>query len=159
LPAQQRSLVLVVDPDVDVAAAFGAAVETIGHHRVVHTDFQAARREIRERRIDALVSNVRLASFNGIHLAYSAGHAPRALRVMLYASHHDPLLARETQLAGAFYERQRVVPFVLERFLAASLPSGDRRDVSTFDRRTAFRGGRRSRDMVELQQAPTFLST
>ena len=73
--------------------------------------------------------------------------------MLIYALHDDPLLGREAQRAGAFYERQALVPYVLGNFLAADLPAADRRDVPSRDRRATFRGGRRSTDMSSLRPA------
>jgi DNA-binding NtrC family response regulator len=150
LPGQQPAVVLVVDTDIAVAAELRAAVEALGHQAIAVTDFQAARREMRGRDIAAVVANLRLGPFNGIHLAYTAKHARPETRVLIYALHHDALLAREAQRACAFYERQALVPYALGRFLGADLPAADRRNATTHDRRAAFRGGRRSTDMSSL---------
>jgi hypothetical protein len=150
LPDQQQTIVLVVDTDIAVAAGLRAAIEALGLHALAVTDFQAARRELRGRDLAAVVANLRLGPYNGIHLAYTAKHSRPETRVMIYAQHHDGLLAKEVQRAGAFYERQALVPYVLGRFMGADLPSADRRDSSAKDRRNMFRGGRRVTDMSSL---------
>lgn len=151
LPGQPHGIALVVDTDIAVAAELRAAVEAFGQPAIAVTDFQAARLEVRARELAAVVANLRLGPFNGIHLAYAARHSRPDARVIVYARHHDQLLAREAQRAGAFYERQALVPYVLARFLGAELPSADRRDTTAKDRRGIFRGGRRSTDMASLR--------
>jgi DNA-binding NtrC family response regulator len=150
LPGQQQAVALVVDTDIAVAAELRAAIEALGQPTIAVSDFQAARRELRGRELNAVVANLRLGPFNGIHLAYAAKHAHPEMRVIIYAQQHDQLLAREAQRAGAFYERLALVPYVIGRFLGAALPTADRRDAATPDRRTSFRGGRRISDMSSL---------
>ena len=99
------------------------------------------------------MANVRLAAFNGIHLAYLAKMGPRPTRVMVYAGDHDRLLAAEVRAAGAFYERQDFVAFALTTFLVAELPEYDRRIAVAGERRTVFRGGRRTTDIPALHGA------
>jgi DNA-binding NtrC family response regulator len=153
LPGQQQAVALVVDPDFAVAAELRAAIEALSKPAITVNDFQAARRELRAREIDAVIANLRLGPFNGIHLAYSARHVNPEIRVMIYALHHDALLAREAQRACAFYERQALVPYALAHFLGATLPAADRRDATIMDRRDHFRGGRRSTDLSSLHPA------
>ena len=113
------------------------------------SDFAAARHELYAWKPHVLVANVRLGAFNGIHLAYLAKINNPKTRVMIYGQ-DDRMLASDVQSAGAFYARTELVRYVLAAFLTASLPERDRRDVSLFDRRQIFRGGRR---MTDLQSA------
>jgi len=156
LPGQPQGVALVVDTDIAVAAELRAAIEAVGQPTIAVSDFHAARRELRTRDLNAVVANLRLGPFNGIHLAYAVKHAHPDTRVIIYAEHHDQLLAREAQRAGAFYERLALVPYVIGRFLGAALPTADRRDTTSPDRRTWFRGGRRSSDMSSLHPVAAF---
>jgi hypothetical protein len=53
---------------------------------------------------DWVVTNIRLAAYNGLHLMHLAAAARLRGRFVVYADQQDVLLAREAQRAGAFYE-------------------------------------------------------
>jgi hypothetical protein len=129
--------------------------EGAGYQVKAHTEFESVRRLLNGagELPNALVSNVRLGEFNGIHLVYLAKLHDSRLRALVYGRPHDPMLAREAQRASAFYQRQGFLSFSLASFLRAGLPVNDRRDVSGIDRRTTFRGGRRTTDVASLHFA------
>src|SRR5262245_24485646 len=143
---------MIVDHDARVVAKLGAMAEAANYRVSAHLDFGSARDALGSRPgpIAALVANVRLGEFNGIHLVYLAKMQHPKIRALVYAKPHDPILALEAQQASAFYQRQAFLPFSLASFLRAGLPTNDRRTVSGFDRRTEFRGGRRTTDLPEL---------
>jgi DNA-binding NtrC family response regulator len=117
------------------------------------TEFSAARRFVIHRKPDALISSLRLAAFNGIHLAFLAKADRPATRVMIYAQEYDRFLAVEAQAVGAFYEHQAFVPLALPSFLQAALPDRDRRRTDTHDRRAPYRGGRRAIDIRAVESS------
>jgi DNA-binding NarL/FixJ family response regulator len=145
---------LIVDPDPLQLSTIGAIVEAHGHRCISTADFAAARRHLRDDALGVLVTNLRLGAFNGIHLAYLTRIAHPDARILVYAREHDRMLAAETQAAGAFYARQEYVAFSLPAFLRASLPERDRRNVDGLDRRTTFRGGRRTTDIPVVNASP-----
>jgi hypothetical protein len=155
LAAHQPLSALLVDIDPIFVSELAPIVTTAGLRVIPVTDFSAARHELHSSRPDVLVANVRLGAFNGIHLAYLAKINNPRTRVMIYGE-NDRMLAAEVQSAGGFYERAELVRYALGAFLSASLPPGDRRDVSVSDRRLMFRGGRRTTD---LQVVPRNLTT
>jgi CheY-like chemotaxis protein len=135
--------ILIVDPDPRALLAAQVAVQSVAEVEVC-SDFRAARARLTSRPPDLLVTNIRLERFNGLHLMYVA--AGTATRCIVYASHHDEMLAREVLAAGAFYERADTLPRVLASYLHGMLPRLDRRSLAAFDRRSLRRGGRRSSD-------------
>ena len=141
---------LLVDNDSFVVSTLKAIAEGVGYSVIAHTRFETARRELSSQPPSALVANARLEAFNGIHLAYLAKFADFSVRALIYAHPHDPWLACEVRRAGAFYERQHLLPSSLGVLLRAALPPTDRRDTLTACRRTTFRGGRRTSDRVNL---------
>jgi DNA-binding NtrC family response regulator len=149
-------LTLAVDRNPRVLSRIRAVAQRVGHDVIVRTEFLGARAALRTQDIAIVVVNVRLDAFNGIHLAYLAHTANGSRRTIVFAAHHDPVLALEVQKAGAFYERQSFLARSLRQLLTATLPPYDRRDVTQTDRRTAFRGGRRSTDVSLLH--PTAVS-
>lgn len=137
--------VLVVEPDARFAARLRQSVQTISH---VDTQkkFETAKKRLLEGAYDFLITNLRLADFNGLHLVYLGATAPRPARSIVYTRERDTWLAREVQRAGAFYETTECLPVTLAAYLTGDLPSGDRRDSARLDRRSSVRGGRRCWD-------------
>jgi hypothetical protein len=99
-----------------------------------------------------LVTNIRLEAYNGLHLAYLARMAPTPPQILVYGDETDLLLAREAQQIGAFYEYRSSIADSLPGYLTSLLPPNDRRDAAVRDRRTLFRGGRRSGDLEPLKK-------
>jgi DNA-binding NtrC family response regulator len=146
-------LALIVDGDDLQLSKLRAIARSAGYDVISETSFETARRRLLTSPPAILIANLRLKSFNGIHLAYLARTAAPQVKVIIYDSQDDAALAREVQRAHAFYERQRFVTASLERYLTEPLPPDDRRDPASTDRRTAFRGGRRSMDLEALHSA------
>jgi hypothetical protein len=120
------------------------------------TEFPIARARLFETPApDLLVTNLRLGPFNGLHLVFLAQSAHLPTTCLTYGAQNnvtDMALAREAQLAGAFYEASYRLPHVLPSYLQTELPERDRRDPGREDRRDTFRGGRRATDLTELRQ-------
>jgi DNA-binding NtrC family response regulator len=109
-------------------------------------DFVGARARLLARPPDLLVTNSRLGAYNGLHLAYLAAAAVLRTRVVVYGDAGWVALARETQIAGAFYVPDQHIAVALPAYLDADLPPQDRRDAEHSDRRQQLRGGRRATD-------------
>jgi DNA-binding NtrC family response regulator len=109
-------------------------------------DFAGARARLLARPPDLLVTNNRLGAYNGLHLAYLAAAVALPTRVVVYGDADRVALARDTQLAGAFYVPGELIAMALPAYLDAELPPQDRRDAEHADRRKEFRGGRRATD-------------
>jgi DNA-binding NtrC family response regulator len=140
-----------VDPDDKVVSRLRAIAEGANYRVLACEGFEGARDALRRgRTISALIANVRLGEYNGIHLVYLGKVHHPGIRALVYGRPHDAMLAREAQRAAAFYQRQGLMMLSLGSFLRAGLPSQDRRTVSDIDRRTAFRGGRRTTDVAGL---------
>ena len=135
--------ILIVDPEPHRLLAAQVAVQSIADVEAC-SDFHVARARLVARPPDLLVTNLRLERFNGLHLVYVA--AGTATRCIVYATHHDPLLAREAIAAGAFYEMADRLPRVLPSYVNAVLPPRDRRSLSNVAR-SSVPGGRRCTDI------------
>jgi DNA-binding NtrC family response regulator len=145
--------VLVVEPDPRVAATIRQSIQTITR---VDTQkrFGLAKKRLAVGHYDFLITNLRLADYNGIHLVYLAATAAQPPRCIVYTDQRDLWLAGEIQRAGAFYETRECLPVTLAAYLTGTLPDADRRDASTPDRRTSPRGGRRCWDRHVHESAP-----
>src|SRR5438552_18584750 len=106
----------------------------------VHTEFSTARARLFDKPPpDLLVANLRLGPFNGLHLVFLAQSANLPTICLTYGAHTNPTdlaLAREAQLAGAFYEASHKLPHALPGFLQSELPERDRRDPARDERRS-----------------------
>ncbi len=110
-------------------------------------DFLGARARLVAHAPDLLVTRLRLGEYNGLHLAHLAAALELPTRVVVYDEADDLSLARETQIAGAFYVPRHHVAAALSAYIGAKLPPEDRRDVARPDRRQLSRGGRRATDV------------
>jgi CheY-like chemotaxis protein len=107
--------------------------------------FVEAREELRRQPPDLLVSNLRLDEYNGLHLVYLTTHAGTSTRAIIYTIHVEPILARDVQRAGAFYDTADCLEVGLRAYLGTPLPPSDRRDPQRREVRGA-RTGRRVTD-------------
>jgi hypothetical protein len=139
-----KQVVLLVEPNLHVADIIEESIRPLAqvYH---HAEFESARRRLGAMRVDFVVSNLRLGAFNGLHLVYAAS-ADTPARCIVYTDDREPALAQDVRRAGAFYETTDRLPVTLTMYLGSSLPPSDRRDPVMPDRRTPFRGGRRSWD-------------
>jgi DNA-binding NtrC family response regulator len=146
--------ILLVEPDgalrEDLRRAAGddAHVDADG-------DFPRARTDLLSKPYDWVVTNVRLDTYNGLHLLHLAGATGVQVGFLIYADCLDLTVARAAQRAGAFYESRQHLPQVLRQYLRRTLPPQDRRDVNRSDRREIiFRGGRRCTDRRDVTSVP-----
>jgi DNA-binding NtrC family response regulator len=141
-----RKDVLLVDLDrerlvaLERALAFRAQVDTCA-------DFARARTRLIARPPELLVTHSHLGEYNGLQLAHLAAALTLPTRVVVHGEAEDLALARETQIAGAFYVPRQQIAVALPAYLDAELPPQDRRDVAHRAYRQQFRDGRRATDL------------
>ena len=137
--------VLLVEPETVLRLQMRNAIDTMAM-----VDAEPGVPSARQRLLGApynwLVTNIRLQAYNGLHLAYLARMSTQPIRILVYGQGDDLLLAREAQQLGAFYESRKSVVSSLAAYLTSPLPAADRRDAAVQDRRSMYRGGRRSAD-------------
>jgi hypothetical protein len=137
--------VLLVEPDAVRRAHLRDAIREVADIDG-DADFLIARTHLISKPYDWLFTNIRLGAYNGLQLVQLAGTARLTARSLVYEDHRDVWLAREAQRVGAFYESGDRVDRALPAYLRGALPPHDRRNPAEPDRRTFFRGGRRSTD-------------
>jgi DNA-binding NtrC family response regulator len=140
--------ILLVEPNTTLRDTFASVLAGVATEVRAYGDFPSARRAFDATAHDLLVSQLRLGAFNGLHLVFLARR--RQMRCVVYDAMTDPVLAREVQSAGAFYERIDHLPRVLVNYVVHALPPRDRRDPERADRRSAPRGGRRVVDAAAI---------
>jgi ActR/RegA family two-component response regulator len=145
-PAMVRR-VLIVDPATSMLLRLMHSIRAHANVTISST-FEDARRRLLFQAPHLLVTNLRLAAYNGLHLVYLAAIASSVTRSIVYADPYDAALAGEVQAAGAFYERPDALTYVLDAYVRATLPRRDRRSPARVSRRRVLRGGRRAIDLV-----------
>jgi hypothetical protein len=141
--------VLLVEPETVLRLQMRHAIDTVATVDA-EPGVPTARQRLFGVPYDWLVTNIRLQAYNGLHLAYLARMSTRPIRILVYGEDDDLLLAREAQQLGAFFESRKSVVSSLRGYLTGLLPAADRRDASMPDRRSMYRGGRRSADAATI---------
>src|SRR6478735_2060952 len=93
--------VLIVDDDASLLEALERGLEYHGLDVVAHGTFEAARRALRTDSFDALLTDVRLGAFNGLHLAVEARNSHPDIRIVVFSGFDDPVLRSEAEHIGA----------------------------------------------------------
>jgi CheY-like chemotaxis protein len=140
---------LLVDPDPTMRAALAAAVDRSARVDACPS-FQSARSRLDSTSYDLLVTAVRLAEYNGLHLVHLAKHANPATDAIVYDEKVDPGFVAEVRRACAFFEPAHKVAVTLPAYIGALLPAADRRSATLSDRRLLPRGGRRLWDRYTM---------
>lgn len=139
---------LVVDPSAKRLEKLRRRLSEVGNV-VTCSEFRLARERLFADRPEFLVSHIKLGAFNALHLVHLAVGDHLPTRCILFDEPTDAALVAEAKSLGAFYETTSRLPFALPSYLLASLPHRDRRvRVVSSERRTRFRGGRRSSDVA-----------
>src|ERR687898_761451 len=94
----ERMRVLLVDDDAAYLSACATIQSMDGHHVVTCPDFNEGRRQLADGHFDALITDVRLGPYNGLHLITLA--APSMVKIALSAF-LDPVIRRDAEQAGA----------------------------------------------------------
>jgi hypothetical protein len=134
--------VLLVDVDALAVAALKFAIGDLAEVEAC-TSFVVARERLFECEYDRLVTNLRLRSYNGLHLVHLT--KPRT-RSVVYTTRPELFLQSEVQRIGAFYESYDSLRCSIASYLDGKLPLFDRRHFQRDRRCGGFRGGRRRSD-------------
>src|SRR5580765_1854442 len=120
--------VLVVEPNVGRRMALQRVLSSVADVSVSTCgDFVTARQHVRQDTPDLLITNLRLDTYNGLHLVAHAGPPTRAI---VYMDPPDAGLLRVAQAAGAFVEAPQRLVAAAASYVGAGLPPQDRRAVN-----------------------------
>jgi DNA-binding NtrC family response regulator len=106
----KTAAVLVVDSNSNGLASLVEPLRKAGYRAIGAGSFETARNLLHTQWYDLLITDLRLAAYNGLHLAYLASHAHLGTRCLLYDEPLDAHLAFEAQLIGAHYVARPVNP-------------------------------------------------
>ena len=115
--------ILIVDDHTDTRLGLAEILTHAGYRVVTAGTFQEGRRILSETRLDLLIADVRLGSFNGLQLVISG---PARVPAIVMTGHDDAVLAAEARRVGADYVLKPVEPDILlsrVRQKLASAPS------------------------------------
>jgi DNA-binding response OmpR family regulator len=90
--------VLIVDDDAAYLSACATILTDDGHDVLACADFNEGRRRLAENHFEALITDVRLGAYNGLHLIALA--PPSMIKIALSAF-MDPVIRRDAEQAGA----------------------------------------------------------
>ncbi len=95
--------VLIVDDDIVLLDALERAFREAGEHVIACGTFEEARRVVRDKNLDALITDVRLGAFNGLQLAVMARDIQPSIQVIVFSGFDDPVLRADAERIGATY--------------------------------------------------------
>jgi DNA-binding NtrC family response regulator len=107
--------VLVVDNDEQTLGLIGNWLSDAGYEVVTCSRFEAARQYLAAHPPGALVTNLRLGAYNGLHLALRASWMGTGTAVVVMSTYDDVVLRRDAEACGA---RFMLKPFDRESLLS-----------------------------------------
>ena len=116
----QINRILIVDDDEPLLRALEMTLSARDKDVEAFSTFEEARRALRARTFDALITDVRLGAFNGLQLAVIARDEQPHIRIIVFSGFEDPVLQAEAKAVGAQYLVKPVTGAELIRLLAES---------------------------------------
>jgi DNA-binding NtrC family response regulator len=108
------STALIAEPSQTFRVSLEAMLEAAGLLVIGRSSLDDARRDVSERTPSLVVTNLKLGSFNGVHLVYLARLANPLAVCVVYG---EPDRADEVQRAGAIYVEQSGIKAALADIL------------------------------------------
>ena len=116
----QINRILIVDDDEPLLRALEMTLSARDKDGEAFSTFEEARRALRARTFDALITDVRLGAFNGLQLAVIARDEQPHIRIIVFSGFEDPVLQAEAKAVGAQYLVKPVTGAELIRLLDES---------------------------------------
>jgi DNA-binding NtrC family response regulator len=94
--------ILILEDDAGAARLFSAALRAAGQETVVTSGFEEARKHLKESPPDALLTDVRVAEYNGLQLAILFRSLAPTAPILVVSGHDDPVIRKEVaNISGA----------------------------------------------------------
>ena len=95
--------ILVLEDDPAVGALNVAALKGDGHQVALYSSFEEARKALRDSAPDALLTDVRVGSYNGLQLAIMFRSISEDGAIVVVSGHGDPMIVNETKNISASF--------------------------------------------------------
>ena len=96
--------ILILEDDPGSARVFAAALRAAGQETVVTSGFEEARKQLRQSPPDGLLTDVRLAEYNGLQLAILFRSLAPTAPILVVSGHDDPVIRKEVaNISGAHF--------------------------------------------------------
>jgi putative two-component system response regulator len=133
---QSRSRVLIVDDEPDLCALLMHYLAELGYERSAASDSRAALNQVRNNKVDLVITDLLMPEMNGIELLREIKRIDDDLPVVMITSHNDPLSIIDAMKTGA--DDYILKPFTLKdisRGISGSLQrSAIRRQIQAFQK-------------------------
>ena len=115
--------ILVLDDDEHALSGIVELLRDAGHHVTGASTYDAAKRLLAVTPFDLLITDVRLRSFNGLHLVMHTRADHPDMAVMIVTGYDDPMIELEAHRYRAELVRKPVRPAELQAKVLAALTS------------------------------------
>jgi DNA-binding NtrC family response regulator len=150
--ARATFVILVVDTRVSALRRVADSIRRAGYDVIEAASFGEAKRSLSARRPALVISSLRLAAFNGLHLVHLGRLAQPKLGAIIFSSGADAMLEAEAECVGASILQEPVptasLLSLIDRILDLDLV-GPHDDARLIDRRSSER-----RCQVEMAFVP-----
>jgi DNA-binding NtrC family response regulator len=108
------SKILILEDDASLAAVLGTVLRQMGNQVTVCTEFEDARTRLTDEPPDAVLTDVRVGAYNGLHLALLFRSMSPEGKVIVISGHDDPVIRKEAERMNAEFLLKPVGVFELE---------------------------------------------
>ena len=123
--ARDRPIVVLAEDDRAALDGLSQWLAGEGFAVLACATFGEARAQLATRRVAALLTDIRLAEFNGLHLVQLALTLHPRARLVVFSGHSDDVLQAEAQGVGALWLLKPLDLEALRQHLADLLPAPD----------------------------------
>lgn len=96
--------ILILEDDANSAAMYAEALQGAGNEVTVCTTFKQAREHLSQSRPDALLADVRVGEYNGLHLATLFRNVSQGGTIVVVSGYDDPVIRNEAkELSAEFF--------------------------------------------------------
>src|SRR3954469_23320618 len=113
--------ILVLDDDEHALSGIVELLRDAGHHVTGAATYDAAKRLLAVSPFDLLISDVRVRSFNGLHLVMQARADHSDMAVIIITGYEDPLIELEAHRYRAELVRKPIRPAEFQATVASAL--------------------------------------
>lgn len=115
--------ILILEDDASVGGLYANALQGDGHRVAVCASFEEGREALRQVVPDALLTDVRVGSYNGLQLALMFRSVSETGTIVVVSGHGDPVIADEAKRIPATFLVKPVDLSKLRSKFATSAPS------------------------------------